>query len=91
MALGAMRLGVDKAGGVATSTSINGSVWVNSRLLVTISGFVAPHGLYYPHDKMCKMVTGSNSVFSTGQPACRAQDYAECGHTATGSGSVFIN
>jgi uncharacterized Zn-binding protein involved in type VI secretion len=92
MALGVMRLNVDGVGGgIATSTPVNGSVWVNGNLAVVINGDVSPHGLYYPHDKFCKMVTGSKSVFITGRQACREQDLAECGHVATGSGSVFIN
>lgn len=83
---GATRQGQDTTGG----TNIEGSpnVFTNGSPQVRVGDSVASHGKC-PHCSPV-MSSGSGSVFVNGIPACRSGDSATCGHTASGSGDVFI-
>lgn len=83
-----MRLYADNAGGQAVLTD-NGTVFANGFLLMRLGDRVESHGVS-PHSPIPDMVTASPTVFAEGKPVCGVGDLARCGHSATGSGSVFV-
>ena len=85
---GALRAGIDSAGGLLgpsleTHVQLDGSAWV------VVGTPAAPHGSS-PHDAAV-MSEGSTYVFVGGVAACATGDAATCGHTGEpGSGVVSI-
>ena len=79
--------GQDVAGGALIQGSSN--VFAENKPVVRIGDAVAGHGKS-PHNSPT-MAAGSGNVFANGIGVCRAGDAASCGHTASGSGTVFAN
>lgn len=79
--------GTDAAGGPIIQGS--GNVFVEGKPIVRIGDAVAGHGKG-PHAGPT-MAQGSGNVKANGIGVCRSGDIATCGHTASGSGSVFAN
>ena len=79
--------GQDVAGGALIQGSSN--VFVENKPVVRIGDAVAGHGRS-PHNSPT-MSAGSGNVFANGIGVCREGDAASCGHTASGSGTVFAN
>ena len=79
--------GRDVAGGSLIQGSSN--IFVENMPIVRIGDAVAGHGRP-PHNSAI-MVAGSNNVFANGISVCREGDPANCGHVASGSGTVFAN
>ncbi len=52
-----------------------------------INDSVSPHG--DPPHVSATIVSASSTVFAEGKPVTRKGDSASCGHSATGSGTVF--
>ena len=85
---GIARVGVDTAGGTIQGGG-QSTVFVNGSLAAVIGDSVASHGLFL--HATATMVEGSQTVFINGIGVCREGDAASCGHTATGSATVFAN
>ncbi len=86
--LGAVRKGVDRAGGILITGSNN--VFVNKAGSVRLGDIVESHGPI-PHSPPPSMVEASPNVYVNKIPICREEDIAACGHPATGSPNVFVN
>ena len=85
---GAIRMGIDSAGGILTSGS--STVLINGAPAVRVGDTVAPHGL--PPHTAAVMVSGSATVLVNGIPLCRTGDLASCGDAAApGSSTVLAN
>lgn len=84
---GVVRKDTDSAGGILIGGSSN--VFCENHPVVRIGDAVQGHGSG-PHSSP-KMNQGSPNVFVNGIPLCRAGDTASCGHTASGSSTVFAN
>ena len=84
---GIARQGTDSAGGVDECGSPN--VKIEGSPAVSIGDAINPHGR--PPHSNAVMASGSLNVFVNNIPVCRAGDTASCGHTTSGSGSVFAN
>jgi len=76
----------DTAGGdiVASATK----TYVNGLRCALHGDAVVPHGP--PPHKAATMIAGTNNVFIEGKAAVNLGDLATCGHSATGSTTVFI-
>jgi uncharacterized Zn-binding protein involved in type VI secretion len=79
--------GTDIAGGALIQGSPD--VFVENKPVVRIGDAVAGHGRG-PHAAPV-MASGSSTVFVNNIKVCREGDSATCGHTASGSGTVFVN
>ena len=79
--------GADVAGGAIIQGS--GNVFANNKPVVRKGDAVAGHGKA-PHSSPV-MAVGSGNVFTNNIATCRAGDPATCGHSASGSGNVFVN
>lgn len=85
---GAVRVGVDSAGGMITG-DLAPSVRVNGAPTAVLGASVASHGK--DQHAAPVMAQASASVFAQGRARCRAGDQASCGHVATGSGNVVLD
>ncbi len=81
---GAVRSGVDSAGGVVTE-SANSNVFVEGNLWCTDGAPVTPHGLHTNPT----LPASTSKVYVMGVKVCRQGDTATCGHTSSGSSKVF--
>lgn len=63
------------------------TVKTEGQITSVINDNVSPHG--DPPHVSATMVSASGTVFAEGQPVVRKGDNASCGHSATGSGTVF--
>lgn len=81
---GIARKDTDTAGGTIVGGSSD--VFIENKGAVRIGDAVTGHGLGKHAGP--KMETGSGTVFVNGIAVCRAGDTADCGHAATGSGTV---
>lgn len=86
MANGIARVGQDSAGGPQMGNQ-NTTVFVNGTNAVVRGDRVAGHGTN--QHSAPTMVGASGSVYVGGKPICRQGDSASCGHTSTGSSTVF--
>lgn len=84
---GIARKGIDAAGGTDAVGSPN--VFVENSPAVRIGDAVNPHGPGTHANPV--LAGGSPDVFVNGIPVSRAGDPANCGHTTSGSGTVFAN
>lgn len=84
---GAVRKGIDSAGGTIVAGSSN--VFVNNASEVRVGDSVQPHGS--GKHQSPKIAEGSSNVFINNISTARQGDKADCGHTASGSSNVFIN
>lgn len=82
---GAVRAGVDSAGGIVLSGSPN--VFINGAQAGRVGDAVQGHG--NGEHAGPTLATGSPNVFVNGIPLCRAGDSATCGHVASGSPDVL--
>ncbi len=83
---GISRVGVDAAGATIVG-NLAPTVFVNGSPIVVQGAAIVGHGEHAhagPH-----MQGHSFIVFANGIGVCRTGDYANCGHTATGSSDVF--
>ena len=64
------------------------TVFANGEEIIVNGNSVAPHGIA-PHIS-ATMQAGSNNVFVNGIAIVNAGDNATCGHSATGSSTVFV-
>ncbi len=85
---GVSRVMVDTAGGLI-SGSLAAGVFVNGSPIAVKGAAVLPHGSGAHAAPV--MVGGSSKVYARGIGVCRQGDNASCGHTATGSSTVFAN
>jgi uncharacterized Zn-binding protein involved in type VI secretion len=83
---GISRTGDDTCGGIL-STSLQSTVFVGGSLVAVIGTPVQSHG-DSPHNSAV-MSGGSSTVFAGGIAVCRTGDPCSCGHTVTGSSTVF--
>lgn len=79
--------GTDVAGGAIIKGSPN--VFANNKPVARVGDNVAGHGRGSHSGPT--MAAGSGNVFTNNISTCRAGDPATCGHTASGSGDVFVN
>lgn len=86
MALGAVRMSQDSAGGILIQGSPD--VMTNGTPQVRLGDRVQPHGPGLHGGPV--MAEGSSTVFVNNIPACHETHKANCGHPATGSPNVFI-
>jgi uncharacterized Zn-binding protein involved in type VI secretion len=84
---GIARKSVDAAGSTIAVGSSN--VFVENAPAARIGDKVNAHGRGAHNNPV--MATGSPNVFVNNVPVSRAGDSANCGHVASGSGSVFAN
>ncbi len=87
MGTGAVRVGVDEAGGVITG-NLAPSVFVNGSPIGVVGAGVAGHGVGAHAGPV--MVGSSATVLAEGKLVCRAGDKANCTHSASGSSNVLI-
>jgi len=87
---GISRTGDDTCGGTLL-TSLQSTVFANGSLVAVIGTPVQSHAPCPDPSIHCNAVMsgGSSSVFANGIAVCRAGDPCSCGHTVTGSSSVF--
>ena len=83
---GISRNTIDTAGG-ALIASGQSTVYAEGYLIVVEGDHVTSHGSA-PHGS-ATMPSGSSTVFINGKAVCRSGDVASCGHSATGSSTVF--
>lgn len=76
----------DSAGGDLIPSQ--STVFANNEEVIVDGDRVASHGLS-PHNSPT-MIAGSNNVFVENIAVCNAGDNATCGHSASGSGDVFV-
>lgn len=86
---GAVRVGVDTAGGTITG-NLAPKVLVNGFPIGVIGAAIEPHAPNVPPHIASVMVGASGTVLANGKPVCRAGDLASCGHNATGSSNVLV-
>ncbi len=84
--LGITRVGIDVAGGMILNGA-NGTVFANGLLVAVRGSTVVSHGS--PPHSAAVMVGASATVFAQKISVCRQSDSASCGHTASGSATVF--
>lgn len=77
--------GTDVAGGAVTQGS--STVFVDNKPVVRVGDAIAGHGKGAHAGPV--MSSGSGTIFVDGKAVCRAGDVASCGHTVSGSGTVF--
>ncbi len=87
---GISRLNTDTAGGLITG-QLQSTVFVQGNPAAVIGDSVQPHAPCPTVLVHCSatMADGSSTVSISGIPVCRLGDAATCGHTATGSTTVY--
>jgi len=84
---GAVRVGMDSAGGVITG-NLAPTVLVNGAPIGVKGADITGHGTGAHAGPV--MVGASGTVFAQGKPVCRAGDLATCGDSASGSANVLV-
>jgi uncharacterized Zn-binding protein involved in type VI secretion len=82
---GIARKDTDVAGGIDIAGSPN--VFIENKAVVRVGDAIAGHGK--PPHAAPVMSQGSGTVFINNIAVCREGDKASCGHTTSGSGTVF--
>ena len=77
----------DSAGGDLIPSQ--STVYANGEKVIVDGDSVAGHG--DPPHAAPTMIAGSDNVFIEGTAVVSAGDLATCGHSATGSSTVFVN
>lgn len=83
---GVTRVGSDNAQGLIVGPGAS-TVFTEGFKTSLINDKVVTHGK--PPHTSPTMITASSTVFAQGKPVVRKGDSATCGHSATGSGTVF--
>jgi uncharacterized Zn-binding protein involved in type VI secretion len=82
---GISRVNADSAGGTIIG-NLAPTIQVNNSPIAVKGASIVGHGRGTHRSPV--MVGASSTVFANGIPVCRSGDSANCGHTASGSGSV---
>lgn len=83
---GVSRVTTDNAGGLIVGPGAP-TVFTEGQPTSTVNDNIATHG--DPPHVGATMVGSSGTVYAEGKLVCRSGDNASCGHSASGSGTVF--